>query len=345
MQTDYGIDTSRWQGTITQAIVDEVLAAGKKFWYFKGSGDDDGLYTDSQFVNTLNLLRNNPIKRGVYHFSGMQDAATEAVYAVDHVWNQLQPGEVAILDIDTYGVNDPIWAAAFLAVATPRLGFKPVLYMNQNTENSLDWSSIVAQDYGLIVADYAVSPDGNVGLKHWPFYLGQQYSSTGTIGSLSPVDLDAIFVTDINVWDKYGKPEPVTPPEPTPPVAPATPDTSPVNPVVATPPVAEPVPTSPLPTTVITPPVVQPVEITKVTTPIVVSQPNKDVAKTTNFWDTTVGRLLETAGFQFAAGLITVALKYFDGSHNWGAYAPVIPTLGILLQTVKNFFSSRIVNL
>lgn len=270
MHTEYGLDTSRWQHQITQAEVDAVIAAGKTFWYIKGTGGDDGNYVDSQFANTIALLRTTSLKRGVYHFSGMQDAVTEANYAVDNAWNNLQPGEVAILDIDTFNTNDPVWAKTFLDTATPRLGFKPLLYMNQYTENSLDWSPVVVGDYGLIIADYAVSPDGAVALKHWPFYFGQQYSSTGSIGNLDPVDLDAIFVNNIDVWDKYGKPQPVVPvaPEPTPePIVAPVPSLVSVNPPL-TPGTAIDVIVKPTPRPVDPPHVVQPVVVETPKTPM-----------------------------------------------------------------------------
>lgn len=254
MDTEYGLDTSRWQGQITQADVDAAAADNKKFWYFKGSGGDDGLYVDSQFQNTLTLLRNNGWHKGVYHFSGLgSNPQEEADYAVDNVWGQLITGEVAILDIDTFGVNDAVWAQAFLDVATERLGFKPVLYMNQDTENNDDWSQIVAEDYGLIVANYSVPPSGDVALRHWPFYLGQQYSSTGSVGNMSPLDLDAIFVDDISAWDRYGKPAPAPEAPPTPgtpeaAITNANPDqSSPLTPVPDAPPgpIAPPSPEAP----------------------------------------------------------------------------------------------------
>lgn len=259
METDYGLDTSRYQGQITLADVDAAIADGKKFWYFKGSGGDDGLYVDSQFQNTFDLLRKAPLKLGVYHFAGLTDPIAEANYAVDNCWSGLETGELAILDVDTANPADPAWAKQFLDTATPRLGFKPVIYMNQNTENSYDWSPMVNENYGLIIANYAVAPDGNVGLKHWPFYFGQQYSSTGTVGSLHPVDLDAIFVTSIADWDKYGKPAPVASPViPTPPVPVDNPDGSTTIPVIVKPPAPveppiEPSVPTPAPGTVVTP--------------------------------------------------------------------------------------------
>jgi lysozyme len=207
-QTFYGIDTSQWQGDITQADVDAVKQAGKSFWYFKGSGGDDGNYVDTKFQSTLNIVRPSGLKLGVYHFAGMTDPVAEANFALDNCWKKLLPGEMPILDVDRAFPADPSWTKSFCEVADAALGIPVVLYMNQETENNYDWKGLGLTDRGLIVADYAVSPDGNVALKNWPFYLGQQYSSTGSVGALSPVDLDAIFVTDLSVWDKYAIPEP-----------------------------------------------------------------------------------------------------------------------------------------
>lgn len=233
METLYGFDTSRWQGTITQSDIIAALGSGKSFWYFKGSGGDDGLYVDSQFEASLALARMYPqLKRGVYHFAGMGDPTEEANYAVDNVWNKLQAGEVPILDIDSAAPNDPVWAATFLAVADARMGIPVPIYMNQSTENSFDWKGSGLTNRSLIIADYAVSPEGTVALKNWPFYFGQQYSSVGKVGNLSPVDLDAIFVDSIDAWDKIAvqvsapalSPTPVTPQiiQPTLPVVPVS---------------------------------------------------------------------------------------------------------------------------
>lgn len=225
--TFYGFDTSRWQGPVTQADLDAAKAAGKTFWLIKGSGGDDGLYVDSQFEASLALARANPwLKVGVYHFAGMTDAATEANYAVDNVWSKLLPGEVPILDVDRASSVDPAWAKSFFAVSDTRTGIPDPIYMNQNTENSYDWGGVTNRS--LIIADYAISPDGNVGLRNWPFYFGQQYSSTGTIGSLNPVDLDAIFVSSIDAWDKIAI-QPVAPPPPAP-VPPTIPPPTSSNP-------------------------------------------------------------------------------------------------------------------
>lgn len=207
--TFYGWDSSRWNGAVTQADLDAARAEGKTFWYFKGSGGDDGLYVDEQFEASLALARANPwLKIGVYHFAGMTDATAEANYAMDNVWSKLLPGEMPILDVDRAVPADPGWSKDFFAVSDSRLNIPTPVYMNQNTENSYDWSGLANRS--LFIADYAVSPDGTVGLRNWPFYFGQQYSSTGTVGALSPVDLDAIFVDSISAWDKVAiQPAPV----------------------------------------------------------------------------------------------------------------------------------------
>lgn len=265
VQTLYGLDTSTWQGTITQADVDAAKQAGKSFWYFKGTGGDDGTYTDTQFQNTLNILRPSGLKLGVYHFAGMTDPATEANYALENAWKKLLPGEMPILDVDRAFPADPTWTAAFCTVADAALGIPVVLYMNQNTENSYDWKGAGLTNRGLIIADYAVSPDGNVALKNWPFYFGQQYSSTGTVGALNPVDLDAIFVEDISVWDKYAIPEPAPVPVPAPsevvtPTPVPQPTTGTAIDVVVKPPTPKP---TPQPAPVVSAPVTQPVPVTK----------------------------------------------------------------------------------
>lgn len=210
-QTFYGADVSQWQEDIDWS----QAAPTKDFFWYKGGGGDDGLYVDSKASENLAgiIAANKP--HGSYWFAGNTDPVNEAQFACNNVWIDLAIGAWAILDIErgSNGLPSPDWTKLFLDTATAILGFRPVVYMNQNTENSNDWSPVVNANYGLIIADYAVPPSGSVGLQHWPFYVAQQYTSTGSIAGISGnVDLDAAFLASMDDYDKYGRPTPITSP-------------------------------------------------------------------------------------------------------------------------------------
>lgn len=234
MNTYYGFDASQYNGAFT---VGELNSSGKSFWYFKGGGGDgsSGCYEDLDFTANMIAAQASTLKYGVYWFAGNTVSTVEADWAYNNLWSGLTVGAVPILDLErgSNGLPSVQWAVDFLNQSKNHLGFYPMIYMNQNTENSYDWSPVVAMGVGLIIADYAVSPEGNVKLAHWPFYFGQQYSSSGNVSGHTPLDLDAIFCNDINDWNKYGK-QAIT--------AVATPPSVPSTPTPVTPPVEKPLP-------------------------------------------------------------------------------------------------------
>lgn len=278
INTYYGADVSTYQGVIDW---DQAAPTKDFFWYKGGGGDgvDQPHYIDNEAANNLAQLQAHGKPHGCYWFAGNTDPIDEANYACANIWGNMNTGAWAILDVErgTNGLPSTDWVKLFLDTASATLGYRPVVYMNQNTENSYDWSVVVNANYGLIIADYAVPPSGNVGLKHWPFYVAQQYSSLGAIAGIAGnVDLDAAFLTDFSDYHKYGRPEPVvspvlpTPPAPTPtPVDSTTitqpvenPDESVVVPVTVIPAVPTPPPVPP------TPPVVIPPVVSHTTNPL-----------------------------------------------------------------------------
>lgn len=174
---------------------------------------------------------------GVYHFAHTEnDARREANYFIDNTRGYIGKGIVPILDWEPSAPWDTGWALTWLRTVEAAWGTKPIIYMNQSTENSYDWSSVVAGDYGLWIAAYTLGytpiygfnpPAAQPTLYHWPFAAAWQYTSTGYVGDWGgALDLSVVY-GDLDTWYAYagsGQVAPTPAPQPTP--QPSTPDTT-----------------------------------------------------------------------------------------------------------------------
>lgn len=174
---------------------------------------------------------------GVYHFAHTEnDARREANYFIDNTRGYIGRGIVPILDWEPSAPWDTGWALTWLRTVESAWGTKPIVYMNQSTENSYDWSAVVAGDYGLWIAAYTLGytpiygfnpPAAQPTLYHWPFAVAWQYTSTGYVGDWGgALDLSVVY-GDLNTWHAYagsGQVAPAPAPQPTP--HPSTPGTT-----------------------------------------------------------------------------------------------------------------------
>lgn len=172
---------------------------------------------------------------GVYHFAHTENnAVSEANYFIDNTLGYIGKGIVPILDWEPYAPWDTGWALTWLRTVEAAWGTKPIIYMNQSTENSYDWSAVVAGDYGLWIAAYTLGytpiygfnpPTAQPTLYHWPFAAAWQYTSTGYVGDWGgALDLSVVY-GDLNTWYAYaGSGQTAPAPQPTP--QPSTPDTT-----------------------------------------------------------------------------------------------------------------------
>lgn len=174
---------------------------------------------------------------GVYHFAHTENnALNEANYFIDNTRGYIGKGIVPILDWEPSAPWDTGWALTWLRTVEAAWGTKPIIYMNQFTENSYDWNSVVAGDYGLWIAAYPLSytpiygfnpPSAQPTIYHWPFAAAWQYTSTGYVGDWGgALDLSVVY-GDLNTWYAYagsGQVAPAPTPQPTP--QPSTPDTT-----------------------------------------------------------------------------------------------------------------------
>lgn len=170
---------------------------------------------------------------GVYHFAHTEnDAVREANYFIDNTRGYIGKGINPILDWEPNSPGDVWWALTWLRTVEAAWDTKPIIYMNQFTENTYDWSSVVAGDYGLWIAAYPLGytpiygfnpPAAQPTLYHWPFAVAWQYTSTGYVGDWGgPLDLSVVY-GDLNTWHAYAGSGQVAPaPQPTP--QPSTPD-------------------------------------------------------------------------------------------------------------------------
>ena len=174
---------------------------------------------------------------GVYHFAHTENnAVAEANYFIDNTRGYIGKGIVPILDWEPSAPWDTGWALTWLRTVEAAWGTKPIIYMNQSTENSYNWDSVVAGNYGLWIAAYTLGytpiygfnpPAAQPTLYHWPFAVAWQYTSTGYVGDWGgALDLSVVY-GDLDTWYAYagsGQVAPTPTPQPTP--QPSTPDTT-----------------------------------------------------------------------------------------------------------------------
>lgn len=277
-----GIDVSVYQSGL------DVNSVAVDFVIIKATGGTG--YVNSACDTHFQQAKSSGKKRGVYHYYsdgyGGDDPIADADFFVDNIEGYIGDA-ILVLDWERGGnphVTEVDKAKAWLDHVFARTGVRPVIYMSASLVTELDWSSVIAGNYGLWVAAW---PNGNNPVAnfavdtnqdpnpHWDGAINDvlwQFTSTGRLdGYGANLDCD-LFFGDGNAWDAYAKvqsndtpaPAPVPdPPAPTPGPTPA-PDPAPSDPdpgVPTDPPTPEPSPEptpepTPTPDPTPTPPVV-----------------------------------------------------------------------------------------
>lgn len=215
------IDVSSWQTGIN------VTTSGAQVVVAKATEGVGYVNSDCDRVVQDALAAGQGV--GVYHFAHTEnDARREAQYFIDHTRGYVGKGIVPILDWEPSAPWNTDWALTWLQTVESAWHTKPIIYMNQSTENSYDWSAVVAGNYGLWIAAYTLGytpvygfnpPSAQPTLYHWPFAVAWQYTSTGYVGDWSgALDLSVIY-GDLNTWYAYagnGQVAPTPTPQPTP---------------------------------------------------------------------------------------------------------------------------------
>lgn len=222
------IDVSGWQTGIN------VTATGAQIVVAKATEGVGYVNPDCDRVVQDALAAGQGV--GVYHFAHTENSAVdEANYFINNTRGYIGKGIVPILDWEPNALWDTGWALTWLQTVEAAWGTKPIIYTNQSTENSYDWSAVVAGDYGLWIAAYTLGytpiygfnpPAIQPTLRNWPFAVAWQYTGNGYVnGWAGGVDLSVVY-GDLNTWHAYagsGQVAPKPTPQPTP--QPNTPNT------------------------------------------------------------------------------------------------------------------------
>ena len=223
------IDVSSWQTGIN------VTTSGAQIVVAKATEGVNYINPDCDRVVQDALNAGQGV--GVYHFAHTEnDARREAQHFIDNTRGYIGKEIVPILDWEPSAPWNTSWALTWLQTVKAAWDTKPIIYMNQSTENAYDWSTVVAGDYGLWIAAYTLGytpiygfnpPSAQPTLHNWPFAVAWQYTSTGYVGDWNgALDLSVVY-GDLNTWNAYansGQAAPTPAPQPTP--QPNKPDTT-----------------------------------------------------------------------------------------------------------------------
>ena len=199
------IDVSSWQTGIN------VTTSGAQIVVAKATEGVGYVNSDCDRVVQDALSAGQGV--GVYHFAHTEnDARREAQYFIDNTRGYIGKGIVPILDWEPSAPWNTSWALTWLQTVEAAWSTKPIIYMNQSTENAYDWSAVVAGNYGLWIAAYTLGytpvygfnpPSAQPTLYHWPFAVAWQYTSTGYVNNWGgALDLSVVY-GDLNTWHAY----------------------------------------------------------------------------------------------------------------------------------------------
>jgi len=204
-----GIDISHHQNDAGFVDLRKAKAAGFQFCFVKCSQGVS--YRAPWYLKNKVAARNAGMLFGAYHFADGQNVQREAKNFLEAA-GELQPGEIVILDYETYSLKDPAaWCLLWLRLVEKELGFKPLLYTYHGLLRSFDWTLVSRNGNGLWAARYGMQTQEPMSIfkpatGSWPFYAIWQYCSKGKVpGFVGNVDLNTTDMS-IETLKKYGKP-------------------------------------------------------------------------------------------------------------------------------------------
>jgi len=212
----YGIDVSKWQGTINWSAVKNQ--GGKEFAFIKAT---EGVgYVDPTFTTNMNGAFNAGMYVGAYHFAtpftnGSYDAISEANDFCNAIMPYINRDKFLrpVLDLEAgaeLGSSTlSYWANAFMNHVKSRTGLDPIIYCNSNYAKNYLNSTVNKWD--LWIANWTFNPYGsmtNTGVwSDWKFW---QYSDRLSVAGISTnVDGNA-FKGTLADLAAYAVPEPIT---------------------------------------------------------------------------------------------------------------------------------------
>lgn len=213
----YGIDVSRWQGTINWDSVKSStdFAIIQSSFGCPDPGESVEKYTDKQLRRNQSEARRVGILHGYYHYAYPQynDPEPEAEQCANAIGG-LQDGEVVCLDYEESSNKDPVdWCARFLERLESRTGRKGGLYINLSMARSHTWSRVINGGYKLWLAHWDGNTNPNADSTQWSSVTVKQYADNGNVGGLNPVDLDVFNGSANDFLEWGGQPINSTPPD------------------------------------------------------------------------------------------------------------------------------------
>lgn len=202
-----GIDISHWQDGIdlTKVPCDFVIIKATQGTTF----------VDKCCDKFYQAAKKTGKKLGVYHFAdGKSSGKQEAEHFLKNIKGYI--GEaILVLDWEADALKKGTrYAKDFLDHVYKETGVKPLIYMSKSVCREYDWSSVVASNYGLWVAQYANYNRTGYQEDPWTDKKGMgafksaaifQYTSSGFLpGYSGNLDLDIAYMTPA-AWDKYAK--------------------------------------------------------------------------------------------------------------------------------------------
>jgi len=181
-----GIDVSRYQGLINW---EKAAGASLDFAFVKAT--EGGDYHDPLFSRNWEILYQNHIRRGAYHFYRPGIAANvQANNFIDRVEN-LQPGDLPpVLDVELRG-NQPLEEflgelEEWLLLVEARFGLRPILYTGQKFYNR--YLAGRFNGYPVWIARYGKEAPVLADGRNFQFW---QYVDAGKLAGIQgPVDLN-----------------------------------------------------------------------------------------------------------------------------------------------------------
>jgi MYXO-CTERM domain-containing protein len=181
--TTFGIDVSKWQGSINWSA---VAGDGVKFAIIRVS---DGLgYHDEYFAQNWAGAKANGIIRGAYQFFRSDDDPIAQADLLVDTMGPLEPGDLPpVADVEsTDGVGNAARAdrlRQWLDRVEQRTGVRPIIYTG-----GYFWQDNVGQDfsqYPLWHAGYTGGDCPSTVANQWPDWTFWQYSSSGSVAGIS----------------------------------------------------------------------------------------------------------------------------------------------------------------
>lgn len=215
-----GIDVSTHQGAINWAT---VKAAGIQFAYCKATEGVD--FVDNRFIQNMTNANAAGVLIGPYHYgrpdsnsSNPLDAFNEAndfADAIQPYYNSaglyLRPvlDVEEFLDLATVALERAYlseWVRDFSDQVNTRLGVRPLIYCNGNYAQNYLEANIASHELWFakptttnVYASASPPTDANMGIwSEWTFW---QWSWTGNIGGINPVDRNAFAGEMVDLAD------------------------------------------------------------------------------------------------------------------------------------------------